>query len=334
VTEMDCRKIEQLISPYIDQELTRAEADMVRVHLSGCTDCQKEYEDLVRLSSVMQNLKQAVVPAPPGFSAAVMQRIRQEEKVAPLPRKTGWLRRNWKQTVAGIAAAAMLLAGTFMNNAGPLVQIADNPWSLVQPDNPTAGPNNTDTPVDGQPGTNGDAIPGTGNQPGGNNGDGTPITPNTTNPDSRPPLILANKDRALTTTLLEIKAHDAYQAQQQALSLAGRYQAQVRNLGQQMNENGSFTVFKITVSKSQAAELISGLVKLGQVDNKEVTKTDLNTQFADKLSQYRNLVAQRATLENEGDLAAMDARIAALETELTNWDKQAEQETIVLWLQK
>lgn len=333
MTEMDCRKIEQLISPYLDGELTRAEADMVSVHLSACASCQEEYEGMVLLSSTMKNMNRRVVSAPPGFSAAVMQRIQAEEKVVALPQNNPWFKRNWKQTIAGVAAAAVLMFSTFLPNSGPLVQIADNPPALVQPDNPAAGTDNPATPIGEQPGVNGSTIPNNGSLPGENNGNGGQIDPNT-DPAIRTPIVLASKDRALVTTLLEMKTPDAHQGQQKALALAGNNQAHVQNLGQQMNENGSFTVFKITVGKSQADDLISSLEKLGQVSNREVTKSDLNAQFADKLAQYQNLITQRPTIQNQTDLAAMDARITNLETELKNWDKQADQETIILWLQR
>ena len=76
---MDCRKIEQLISPYVDGELTRAETDMVRAHLSACADCQQEYEDFVLISSVMKSVSLSGT-CPTGFSTAVMKRIRRKRK--------------------------------------------------------------------------------------------------------------------------------------------------------------------------------------------------------------------------------------------------------------
>ena len=341
---MDCRKIEQLVSPYVDGELTRAETDMVKAHLSACTDCQQEYEGLMQLSSVMKSINREEVPAPAGFSAAVMQRIREEEKVVPLTGKTNWWGRHWKQTVAGIAAAAVLMVSTtLMNGIGPLVQIADNPPSILQPDNLPGGDTQTNDP--GQdPGNISNNNPGGDPATGPNSGPGNGSQ---TDPGSSPvqiaqnpgpvqysPVVFLSKERFLVSTLLEIKAGGADRAQQQALSLAGQYQAQVQNLGQQVNDNGRHTVLKVTVDKSQAGKLIAGLEKLGQIMDKEVSRTDINLQFASKLSQYQNLVAQRNAQPDPDDITALDARIAALENELNNWDKQADQETIILWLLK
>ncbi|HRY12492.1 MAG TPA: zf-HC2 domain-containing protein [Syntrophomonadaceae bacterium] len=346
---MDCRKIEQLISPYVDGELTRAETDMVRAHLSACADCQQEYEDFVLISSVMKSVSHEVVPAPTGFSTAVMKRIQEEEeKVLPLTRKTSWWGRNWKQTVAGIAAAAVLMMSTtLMNGIGPLVQIADNPPSILQPDNLPGGDNLVNDPgID--PGNNVNIDPG--KNPGGDpttNPNVDPGIDSQTNPDNGQvqiaqnpdpseysPVVFLNKERFLVSTLLEIKAGDADRAQQQILSLAGQYQAQVQNLGQQVNDNGRHTVLKVTIAKSQAGKLMAGVEKLGHILDKEVSRTDINLQFASKLSQYQNLVAQRNDKLDPDDVAALDARITSLENELKTWDQQADQETIILWLLK
>lgn len=353
MTEMDCRKIELLISPYIDQQLTRAEADMVRMHLSACADCQQEFEEMARLSAVMQSLNQVVVPAPPGFSAAVMQRIREEDQVVPLTRQTGWLNRNWKRLAAGAAAAAMLLAGPLLNNAGhlaPLVQIADNPPSWIQPHNPVPGEDPQVNDPGNDPGYDPGSSPGTNpvnpngdttSDPNSVPNDGEPVTP----PDDGPvqiaenpdpaeysPMVFLAKERFLVTTLLEVRAGDADRAQQQALSLSGQYQAQVQNLGQQVNANGRHTVLKITIGKSQAGKLMASLEGLGLVMDREITRTDINSQFGGKLSQYQSLVAQRNSEKDPDDVATLETRLAALENELNNWDTQADQETIILWL--
>lgn len=347
---MDCRKIEQLISPYADGELTRAETDMVRAHLSACTDCQQEFENLVRLALIMKDLNREVVAAPPGFSAAVMHSVREEAKVVPLTRKTHWWGRHWKQMVAGIAAAAVLMVGTtLMNGSDPLVQIADNPSSILQPDNPLPGGNTQVNDPGKDPGKNPN------NDPGNNLGEDINTDPNSTpdngeeitptdndpiqiaqNPDpvEYSPVVFLAKERSLVTTLLEVKAGDADRAQQQAISLAGQYQAQVQNLGQQVNDKGRHTVLKVTIAKSQAGKLMASLENLGQVMDKEVTRTDINSQFASKLSQYQNLVAQRNAQPDPDDVAALDTRIGTLEHELNNWDKQADQETMILWLLK
>jgi len=333
---VDCRKIEQLISPYLDGELSRVEADAVGVHLSACTDCRRQYEDLLRLSEALRSSVPSAIPAPDGLAAAIMAQIKEEHKVIALPEKNPWFKRHWRQALAGVAAAAMLMFSTILPNSGPLVQIADNPPSLVQPDNPSPDIENPGTQPGIQPiGVPDSQNPGTGTgDPGSIGSDsGTQIAQNP-EPVDHTPLVLLNKDRALITTLLEVKARDASQAQQQAARLAADVKAQVQNLGQQVNDNGSHTVLKITVAKSQAARLISGLEGMGALNNKEVTKTDINSQFANKLSQYQNLLTQRANLKDTTELAELDVRIQALETELKNWDQQADQETIILWLQK
>ena len=332
---MDCRKIEQLIFPYLDGELTCGEAEAVRAHLSACADCGRKYEIMLQMSAALRHIDEIVIPAPAGFKDALMQRINNEAKpVAPIKRGA-WLGRNWKQATAGIAAALLLIVGVASMNTDVGVQIAVNPPSVIQPDNSSPGvtPPANNTPATTTPIQTPDPS-GTGTPAPSPNNPGDPVVTETPSPGVQTPRVLLNKDRALTTTLLQVKATDASAALQQALSLSNGAQAQTQNLGQQVNDNGSYTVLKITVPKSAAGGLIGKLSSLGTVTGQEVTKKDISSQFADKLSQYQMLISQRTTVLNANRDTTLDQRIKILENELCDWDQKAEQETIVLWLEK
>ena len=105
-------------------------------------------------------------------------------------------------------------------------------------------------------------------------------------------------------------------------------------MGQQVNEKGRFTVLKITVPKSSANGLLSQLSSLGTVNNKEITKNDISSQYHSKFSQYQSLINQRSGAADKEEAAALDKRIQSMENELRNWDQQADQETVILWLAK
>lgn len=324
--------MENLISPFIDGELTRSEAEAVRVHLSACADCSREYEAMLRMSAACQQSRAAIIPAPAGFKDTVMLRISNEAKPAAEIKSAPWFRRSWKQAVAGIAAGLLLIAGTLSINSGSIVQIAENPPSVTQTDNNSPV---VDNPVNND-GTNSNSDPSATQTP--VTGQTNPDDPNVSadpNPGTTPaPLVFLNKNRFFTTTLLQIKVSDSRTVLQQVMSMAEAAKAQTQNLGQQVNESGSYTLIKIIVPKSAADELISGLCGLGTVTGKEVTNNDITTQFADKLSQYQTLVTQRAVSQDAAQTAVLDQRIKTLETELNDWDQKAEQETVVLWLEK
>ncbi len=329
---MDCRQIEALLSLFNDGELNRSEAEAVRVHLATCASCGREYESMVQLSAACKSISDVMIPAPSGFKDSVMLRIANEEKLAAPIKPRNWFKRNWKQVAAGIAAGVLIIISTLSMNSGPILQVAQNPPAITDPgaNSPQVDdPGNTVIPNDNTPATQ---SPGTEQDP-----DADPaVTPGeTVTPGGySPSVILANKDRFITTTVLRVKAANGDDALQRAMNMAAAADAQAQNLGQQINDNGSFLVLKIIVSKDEADNLINKLSSLGTVDSKEVNNNDITTQYSDKVNQYQTLVTQRATLQDTSQKAELDQRIKTIENELKDWEHKANQETIVLWLEK
>jgi anti-sigma factor RsiW len=61
---MNCRKVQSLISAYVDCELPGVEMLSVRQHLNECTECNSEYECLLRVKRAFGSLDpQAPSPA-------------------------------------------------------------------------------------------------------------------------------------------------------------------------------------------------------------------------------------------------------------------------------
>lgn len=343
---MDCRKIEQLISPFIDGELTLAEAEILRAHLSSCANCAKEYEAMAQLSAACKEWGDILIPAPAGFKDDLMlllnKEIAHQESITARVGSGHWLSRNWKQATAGVAAAILLVIGTLSMSSSPVVQLAQNPPSITQPENPspTIGNNNgagdtNNTGSNSQTNTvtnpSGTQTPITGG-----NTIGSAITPNSTAVQKESPMVFLSKDRYITSVLLQVKVGDSYTASQKVLSMSDKAGAQTQNLGQQVNDNGTYTLLKITVPKSTASDLIAKLGSLGTVAGKDVNNSDISSEFADKYSQYQTLTAQRTALQDatQKTNASLDQRIKTLENELQDWDQQANEETIVLWLEK
>lgn len=52
-----CQKTQELISGYLDGELTQQQSQMVRVHIESCKDCQTIYQDLKAMRESIGNLK-------------------------------------------------------------------------------------------------------------------------------------------------------------------------------------------------------------------------------------------------------------------------------------
>lgn len=103
---MDCKKTRQLLSEYIDGQLNNREARNIEKHLSDCSSCAQEYEELKKL--VKELNKASGIKAPENFLNGVRKK-QKEDSV-----KTGkleFLKNFWNKTprVAVTAAAAIIL---------------------------------------------------------------------------------------------------------------------------------------------------------------------------------------------------------------------------------
>ena len=76
---MDCRDIKIILEQYIDNEVDREMKSVVKLHLSTCDDCSKEYDELMGYKKEMGSLK--AVSAPDNFLAEINRKI---ESPSPL----------------------------------------------------------------------------------------------------------------------------------------------------------------------------------------------------------------------------------------------------------
>lgn len=52
-----CEKTQELISGYIDQELTQQQSQLARVHIETCEECRQLYQDLLAIKKSMGNIR-------------------------------------------------------------------------------------------------------------------------------------------------------------------------------------------------------------------------------------------------------------------------------------
>jgi predicted anti-sigma-YlaC factor YlaD len=87
---MNCGRVSNQLSAYIDRELTGAELLSIRSHLSGCDSCRAEYEALNRMKTILGRLG---TPEPrPGFVAATVRRFEPAGSGSPIGTTAGWER--------------------------------------------------------------------------------------------------------------------------------------------------------------------------------------------------------------------------------------------------
>lgn len=118
---MNCRKIKNLLQPYIDDALTFGEKQQVKQHLEDCSACRTELKSLSAMVKLIKSLPE--VSTPPDFTQNIMARISQEK----IQIQSSWMDRLKKQVsipqfsfrfagAAAITALFVFLAFTFLFN--------------------------------------------------------------------------------------------------------------------------------------------------------------------------------------------------------------------------
>lgn len=101
---MNCERVRNLLSAYLDQELPPEEARLIRAHLVTCGACHRELEAEAALKEALGGL--ASCEAPEDFLPSLLKRLECERTAA----------RSWfpvclfRYAAVGAAAAALALA--------------------------------------------------------------------------------------------------------------------------------------------------------------------------------------------------------------------------------
>ncbi len=134
---LDCQDIADRAAPWLDQQLSPGETELVERHLDGCAACRERLELLSEQRFERPRLVQVEAP---DFWRAMDDRLAQEherllaERAAAGPTPTSWWKREIRLSGASLAAAAALalsLAGVSAWQAARAVQ-ADAALASVQ----------------------------------------------------------------------------------------------------------------------------------------------------------------------------------------------------------
>ncbi len=104
---MKCRRMEVLLSCYLDGELSEAQSRQVSDHLLECSSCAQEYRTLKKNQMVLSSLSRKEVPAE--LWPAIQQRVGALPRGAALTRPTVW--RSVRR--AALLAACLMVAFFF-----------------------------------------------------------------------------------------------------------------------------------------------------------------------------------------------------------------------------
>ena len=125
----ECQKLDRILSPYIDEQLSPSERERIEVHIEGCAACRRQLESLRATVDLLHRVP--MVSPPRSFTIA---------EVVPRKRAVafGALR-------AATAVAVLLLAFLFMGDALNLFEAGPVEDRLTQQDSAA-----TPTPLGGE----------------------------------------------------------------------------------------------------------------------------------------------------------------------------------------
>ncbi len=119
---MNCQRVVNLMSAYIDGELTGEEMLAIRRHMATCPDCAAEHESILVTKRAIANL--AIAKPRTDFAAAIISRL-DEVTVPKHQRAANWLIRTLHEKVSPIAAAlAVSGAALVLMSAGEVDKLA------------------------------------------------------------------------------------------------------------------------------------------------------------------------------------------------------------------
>lgn len=337
---MDCRQARQLYSLWLDGVLPSREAAALHSHLSGCGACLRELEDWETLRLLVQELGVTTVSAPPGFAAAVMERVRCLPVVTPGGARGRLAGVPWRQAAAGLAAAALLALGWNAVTPGPSqppLELAEHRAQEVSPSKAPAGASETEdiasptSPATADPGAAGT--------------DSAPRTTTPANSGTAPtavkvaeaplsPVAFLSKERIIRSTMLRLEVDNLSRAQAEAENLGSRFGAEAEVAVRQEQGEQGYVILRFVVDEDDAATFIQSAAGQGRELDRQEDAVDVTGRFAAAVEQYEQLVAQLNGPLSLQEKEGMRRDIAALEQQLTQWDSEAGRHVVILWLQR
>ncbi|MFA5793738.1 MAG: zf-HC2 domain-containing protein [Candidatus Brocadiia bacterium] len=98
---MKCPEIKQMLSPYLDNELSRPETEAVESHIKSCSDCRKELTELEQIKGLIKSLPRHNAPKNLLANVVINQPV-------STPREKAGLRWKFQWVSTGLASAAAM----------------------------------------------------------------------------------------------------------------------------------------------------------------------------------------------------------------------------------
>lgn len=349
--EISCSEVRELISPYLDGYTETGENEKLERHLKHCMHCTKELEGYRKISSSMLLMND--ISCPDNLTYTIMSRLKDEETATRSLRDRVASRFGAaRKALVAAAAAALIMASSAGITAGyrfvanntenvpetpqQRYEVAvnnggDTTGGEVTP--PEVEPEPTEPTANNTPPADTPATPVNGsNIPAANDSNTTAIASNgestTTTVDSESAVLLSH-DIVIESSILKVAVTSADETRQKAVNLAGSYGGNAKILANQNHNNNLVHIVHITVPKSNASGLMAGLAGLGTELDRQNERRNITAQYRDLADRYNDMIGLK-----ESYTPNLEGQIAAAREQLNNWTKEADNYTIVLWLEQ
>ena len=125
---MTCTQTQNMISAYMDKELSGVDMMIISQHLRQCPDCSAEYQQLLNIKRMMAALQG---PAPsPAFEQRLVDSVMASQQNAPAKRRINWV--NWFRSplvvrpVMALSSICVVLSGYGLTHRSSYVSAALN----------------------------------------------------------------------------------------------------------------------------------------------------------------------------------------------------------------
>ncbi|MGI6684580.1 MAG: anti-sigma factor family protein [Bacillota bacterium] len=118
---MNCKKVQDLLSPYLDQVLSEEENNLIEKHLEKCSSCQQELTNLKNALSMIQTLPE--LPLPENFQVDLRRKLAAVKHGDEEVKKKGWLIIfPYRWASLSMAAVLLLVLYSFMSPLLPKLE--------------------------------------------------------------------------------------------------------------------------------------------------------------------------------------------------------------------
>jgi hypothetical protein len=107
---MRCSDVRELISSFVDKELSPDESKNFNAHVASCASCRKELDDSIRISKLMSNIDE--IEPQENFIERFYEKVRNNKKESILDKIFGIFDRYvFLKPALGFAAAVSIIIG-------------------------------------------------------------------------------------------------------------------------------------------------------------------------------------------------------------------------------